>query len=206
MASSPDNRKSSETRDSSRTARAEDATNAATDEAREAGERGAEAAAEATRSAGNVVRHAAYQGREALTDGMQRAAEATAPLAEIGFGEGRKVIEASAHITDLLREASDETAEDVQALTMTYAQVGHGMLRMQHAWLNSMQRSMARARRQPQDLLRCRTVTEMAEVQRDLYMDGVAFMLESSTTLLRLAGEIVQGAASPLEARAQARN
>jgi hypothetical protein len=45
-------------------------------------------------------------------------------------------------------------------------------------------------------------MTEFAEVQRDLFTDGVAFMVDASTALLRLAGEVVQSAAEPLEGRA----
>jgi hypothetical protein len=121
----------------------------------------------------------------------------------VGFDKGRRLLETSVHLTEVYREATSGTTGDVQALTLTYSQLGQGWLRMQHAYLDVVQKSLSHAKRQPRDLLRCKSVTELAEVQRDLYMDGVAFMLESSTALLRLAGEIVQGAAEPLEARGQ---
>jgi hypothetical protein len=172
-------------------------------ETRAAGERSAEAASQAGSAATGVAQQAARDGKETFARGMRAVAETAAPLADASFHEERRLIETSARVTDLFKEATSETAEDVQALTATYAQLGQGMLRMQHAYFNTVLHAMARARRQPKDLLRCRSVTEVAEVQRDMYMDGVAFMMESSTTLIRLAGEVVQGAARPLEGRAR---
>jgi hypothetical protein len=204
MASATETRKGSDTRDTeSRVHKIGDAANHATDEARNIGERGTEAAAEATRTAINVGQHAADQGRETVSRGMRTVADASAPLAEMSYGQGRRFVETSARVSNLYREAGEETAGDVQALNTTYSQLGQGMMRMQHAYFDVMQQALARAKRQPQDLLRCKSVTEFAEVQRDLYTDSVAFMLESSTTLMRLAGEIVQGASGPLEARAR---
>jgi hypothetical protein len=204
MASATETRKGSDTRDTeSRVHKIGDAANHATDEARDIGERGTEAAAEATRTAIHVGQHAADQGRETVSRGMRMIADASAPLAEMSYGQGRRFVETSARVSNLYREAGDETAGDVQALTTTYSQLGQGMMRMQHAYFSVMQQSLSRAKHQPQDLLRCKSVTEFVEVQRDLYTDSVAFMLESSTTLMRLAGEIVQGATGPLEARAR---
>jgi hypothetical protein len=204
MASATETRKESDIREAeSRVHKIGDAANHATDQARNIGERGTEAAAEATRTAANVGQHAADQGQETISRGMRTMADASAPLVERSYGRGRRFVETSARVSDLYREAGEETAGDVQALNTTYSQLGQGMMRMQHAYFSALQQSLARAKRQPQDLLRCKSVVEFAEVQRDLYKDGVAFMLESSTTLMRLAGQIVQGATGPLEARAR---
>jgi Phasin protein len=202
MASAPETRKASDTRETeSRIHKIGDAANNATDEASNIGKRGTEVAEEATKTATDVAQHVADKGRETISAGMRTMADASASLVDIGYGRGRRFVEASARVTDFYREAGEETAADVQALTTTYSQLGQGLMRMQHAYFNAMQQSLARAKRRPQDLLRCKSVTEFAEVQRDLYTDNVAFMLQSSTTLMRLAGEIVQNVAGPLEAR-----
>jgi hypothetical protein len=202
MASAPETRKTSDTRETeSRIHQIGDAATNATDEASNISKRGTEAAAEAARTATNVAQHAVDQGRETISTGMRAMADASVPLAEVSYGQGRRFVEASARVTDLYREASDQTAADVQALSTTYSQLGQGMMRMQHAYFDVMQQWLARAKRRPQDLLRSKSLPEFAEVQRDLYTDSVAFMLESSTTLMRLAGEIARNAAGPLEAR-----
>jgi hypothetical protein len=204
MATSTDTRKPNDTREpETRIRKFGDAADRATDEAQEMGEKGAGLTAQAVNTAAGVAGRAAEQGRETLGRGLRTVAEASIPLAEKSFGEGRRMVEASAHVADVYSKAANDTAEDMQALVASYAQLGQGLQRMQTAYFDLMQRSLARAKRQPQDLLRCKSPVEFAEVQKDLFTDGVAFMMESSTTLLRLAGQVVQGAAGPLEARAR---
>jgi hypothetical protein len=68
-----------------------------------------------------------------------------------------------------------------------------------------LDRAVDRATHKPQDLLRCKTLEEFAEVQRDLYLDAVNHALESSTTLLtllQLAAQTAQQAMRPLHGRA----
>jgi prophage DNA circulation protein len=205
MASASDPRRSGESRETASAAPATKPANQPAEAGRAAIERGTDAAANAARGSSTAAVQFASQERNAAETGVRQMAEATSPAADASFNEGRRLIEASVRITDLYREASDDTAEDVQALTTSYAQLGQGLLRMQHAYFDVLHQALNRARRQPQDLLRCRSFADFAEVQRDLYKDGVAFMLESSTTLMRLAGEVVQVAARPLETRAQVR-
>lgn len=203
MATTSDTRKATDTREpETRIRKIGEAADRATDQVQDMGEKGAQIAAEATDTAAGVARRAAEQGRETLGRGLRTMAGAGLPLAEQGYGQGRRLVETSARVADLYRKAADETAGDVQALVASYSQLGQGLQRMQTAYFDVVQRSLARARRQPQDLLRCKSPVEFAEVQKDLFTDGVAFMMESSTTLLRLAGEVVQSAAGPLEARA----
>lgn len=197
MASAHETRKATD----SRSGKDGETATEATGEIRKIGERSLDAAEDATKTAANTAQEAASQGRETMAKGMRTMADASAPLVEASYGEGRRLVETSAHITDLYRDATSRTAEDMQALTTTYSHLGLGLVRMQQAYLNALQQSFARARRQPHDLLRCKSMTEFAEVQRDLYTDGVAFMVDSSTALLRLAGEVVQSAAEPLEGR-----
>ena len=54
------------------------------------------------------------------------------------------------------------------------------------------------AAHKPQDLLRCKTMVEVAEVQRDLYLDAINYAFESTSRLLDLAGRTAQDAVRPL--------
>ena len=53
-------------------------------------------------------------------------------------------------------------------LFSSWMAMGRGLQQMQHACLEIFDQSMENAVHKPQDLLRCKTVVEVAEVQRDL--------------------------------------
>jgi hypothetical protein len=46
--------------------------------------------------------------------------------------------------------------------------------------------------------LRCKNATEVAEMQRDLYLDAINHAFESTSRLLDLAGRTAQDAVRPL--------
>jgi hypothetical protein len=103
---------------------------------------------------------------------------------------------------DLYREAGGTTAENVQALFAACMILGRGAQQLQHACVELLDRVVDRATHRPQDLLRCKTLEEVAAVQRDLYLDAVNHALASSATLLQLAAQTAQQAMRPLQARA----
>ena len=78
---------------------------------------------------------------------------------------------------------------------------GRGLQSMQHAWLEMMDHTMEHAAHKPQDLLRCKNMVELAEVQRDLYLDAINHAFESTSRLLDIAGRTAQDAVRPLHAR-----
>jgi hypothetical protein len=57
---------------------------------------------------------------------------------------------------------------------------------------------MESAAHKPQDLLRCKNMVELAEVQRDLYLDAINHAFESTSRLLEMAGRTAQDAVRPL--------
>jgi hypothetical protein len=76
--------------------------------------------------------------------------------------------------------------------------MGRGLQSMQHAWLEMLDHSIENAAHKPQDLLRCKNMIELAEVQRDLYIDAINYAFESTGRLLDLAGRTAQDAVRPL--------
>ena len=144
----------------------------------------------------------AEQGREVMLLGVRAAAGMNGRLADAGYGRGYRVLGAAARALQVWQEAGETTAENVHALFASYLTVGRGLQQMQHACLDLLDRAVDRATHKPQDLLRCKTLEEFAEVQRDLYLDAVNHALESSTTLLQLAAQTSQQAMRPLHARA----
>lgn len=154
---------------------------------------------------GRMVKSAPRRGENLLSRDFESLNDVSDSLTEAGYGEGRWWLETSLRVADLCREARAATAADVQALTATYSHLGVGFTRIHNAFLDLVQKSLDRAKRQPEDLLRCRSVAEVAEIQRDLYQSGVEFMLEMSTTVVHLGQDTARDAARPLEARANAR-
>lgn len=174
-----------------------------TEDAREMGHRSADAVAETTEAMVDVTRHAASRSQEAMRLGLRAVAGAHRPLAEATYGQSQRMLQTGARISDLYREAAESTAEDMQALIASYSQLGRGMQRFQHACLDLMHRSVERTASKQRDLLRAGSPEEFAEIQRDLYLDTVDSLFETSTTLLQLAGRIAQDAVRPLQGRSR---
>jgi hypothetical protein len=202
MTPASETKKGSEPRD----AVARDIQESANQTAREAGEFGG-AAAEAIKQTADITQRAADQGREAVMSGLRAMAGAQGPLADASYTQGRQFLETSAGVTNVYRETTESTAEDVQALVSSYAHFGLGLQQMQHAYFDLLHRSLEhatkRGARRPQDLLRCSSLLEFAEVQRDLYRDSIRITLEASTTMFRLGSQVAQNALQPLDSRAR---
>lgn len=170
----------------------------AADRARQTGQSITETVAETANAATNLSSKAAEQSREVLMMGMRTAAGVGGRVADINFGRGHHLMSSAAHAMDIYREASERSADRVQALFSSAMSFGRGLQQMQHAWLEMMDHTMEHAAHKPQDLLRCKNLVELAEVQRDLYLDTINYAFESTSRLLDLAGRTAQDAVRPL--------
>jgi hypothetical protein len=177
-------------------------------DARNIGERTAEAAARTADTVADVTRdmtqRVADQGREAVRLGLRAVAGAQAPLADVSYDRSRRLVETTARVTDIYHDAAQRTADDVQALVGSFTSLGRGLQQYQHAYLDVLNRSLESVSRKQQDLFRANSPVELAEVQRDIYLDAVNNMLTGSTMLLQIAGQIAQEAVKPLQERARA--
>ena len=171
----------------------------ATDRAKEVGESITETVAETANAATNMSSKAAEQSREVMLMGMRTAAGVGSKVADINFGRSHHLMSSAAHAMDIYRDASERSAERVQALFSSAMSMGRGLQSMQHAWLEMVDHTMEHAAHKPQDLLRCKNIVEVAEVQRDLYLDALTHAFESTTRLLELAGRTAQEAVRPLQ-------
>lgn len=143
----------------------------------------------------------ADQGREVLMMGVRTAAGVGSRVADVNYGRGQQLMSSAAQAIDVYRDASERSAERVQALFSSVTAMGRGLQTMQHAWLEMLGHSMDTATHKPQDLLRCKNMVELAEVQRDLYVGAVNHAVESTTRLLELAGATARDAARPLQSQ-----
>ena len=159
----------------------------------------AETMAETANAATDMSSKAAEQGRDVMMMGMRTAAGVGGRVGDIGFGRGHRLMTSAARAMDVYRDATERSAERVQGLFASAMVMGRGLQHMQHAWLEMMDHSMEHASHKPQDLLRCNNLVEVAEVQRDLYVDAVNHAFESTSRLLEMAGRTVQDAVRPLQ-------
>jgi hypothetical protein len=158
-----------------------------------------ETIAETADAAASMSTKAAAESREVLMFGMRAVAGVGGRVADISFGRGHHLMSSTAHVMTVYRDASERSAEQVQALLSSAMSLGRGLQRVQHAWLEMADHAMATAAHKPQDLLRCNNIVELAEVQRDLYLGAVNHAFEATSRLLDLAGRTVQEAVRPLQ-------
>jgi Phasin protein len=139
------------------------------------------------------------QSREAIMAGVHTAAGVGSNLADISFGRGHDVLSAATHMMDIYRDASERTTGGVQALFSSWMAIGRGLQQMQQAWLGILDHTVENTGHKPQDILRCKNMIEVAEVQRDLCVGAVNHALESSSRLIELMNQTAQNAARPLQ-------
>jgi hypothetical protein len=178
---------------------AKTATRAAKDAATHAAETARDTTDKITDTTTDTMQKAADGGREMMLMGMHAAADMGQRLGDISYGRGHRILSSMTQAVDIYRDASERSAGNLQSLFSSWLTISRGAQQMQHAWLEMIDHALSRAAHKPQDLLRCRDLVELAEAQRDLYIDTVNQAVGSSTHMLQLAGRAVQEAARPLE-------
>ena len=169
------------------------------DELEDTGESVADAGTHTTAAAVGAGQRAAERGGEILLTGARTAASVNGRIADAGYESGQRLLGSAVRAFDIYREAGETSAHHVHALFDSWLSLGRGIQQIQHAALQLFDRAVGQARHKPQDLLRVRSLEELAEVQRDLYLDAVNYAFESSTRVLELATSGAQEAIRPLQ-------
>lgn len=177
---------------------AQTAQNAA-DRGKQATEGFVETMNETVHAATNMSSKAAEQGRSALMMGVRTAAYVGSRMADINYDRRHQVLTDAVHAMDVYRDVAERSAGKVQSLFSSFMTMGRGVQQMQHAWLEMLNQTLENAAHKPQDLLRCKSLVEVAEVQRDLYIDAVNHTFQASSRLLEMAGHSAQEAVRPLQ-------
>jgi len=162
---------------------------------------GTDAAKEEIAETVGAARDTIDQSHDVARMGLRAAAEVQGQIADLGHDQGRRGLHTATRVADIYRETTESTAGDVHALFLAFSHFGRGVQQMQYAWFDLLEKSMDQARRRPQDLMRCGSAIEVAEAQRDLYRDGVSYMLDATTTLFDLMGRTAKQAHGSLDAR-----
>ena len=183
--------------------RTEDVLNRTADEAHDIGISVADTVARTADAAVDITQRVAEQGREVIWLGVRAAAGVNTRLADVSYGRGHRVLGQATRAAEIYRQASEGTAENVQALFASWMSMVRGANELHHAWLEMLDRATENGARKPQDLLRCKSLEEMAEMQRELYLGSVNHAMEATSMLLQIAGRVTQDAMRPLQSRTQ---
>lgn len=154
----------------------------------------------------DITQRVADQGREVMWLGMRAAAGMNGRLADVSYGNSHRLLQQAARVADIYGHASEAAADNLRALFASCLSLGHGMQQMQHVWLNMLDRSVNEAVHKPQDLLRCKSLVEFANTQRELYVDAIDSAMDASAALLQTAERAARSAMGPLQGRARGTN
>jgi hypothetical protein len=168
------------------------------DHPKEASHLTAETVAEAVDTAAAMSSKAVEEARGAMMAGVRTVATG-GHVADISFDRGHNLLASATHTMDIYRDASERSADGIQALFSSWMAMGRGLQQMQRACLEIFDQSMEHAVHRPRDLLRCKTIVEVAEVHRDLYVDAVSQAITSSSRLLEMVNHTARDAMRPLQ-------
>jgi CBS domain-containing protein len=138
----------------------------------------------------------ANRGFEAATEGQRR-------LLGNGAEQAGRMGDLMAQAANILSGTAQETSGDVQALMMSTRAAAQRMQDAQRAWLEFLTRNVQASARLPQDLIRCRSVQDLAEVQSRFVRESVSVLIDGSAEILRATGRAAEDALRPLEERHQ---
>jgi hypothetical protein len=103
-------------------------------------------------------------------------------------------------VADTYREATDRTADKVQALTDSCMNVGRGLQNWQQECLAQFRRSAEHLSAKQQDFSRRRS-EELVKVQRDLYVGVIDSLLRANAVFFDAATKNAQDTATSLQER-----
>jgi hypothetical protein len=168
------------------------------DRARDIQNTAAQQTADSAEAAADMSSKVVDHGRDLMLMGARTAADVSGRIADMGYGRGHHLLASSVQVMDVYRDATERSADRLQAMFASYLTLGRSVQQMQHAWLEMVDQKLEHANHKPQDLLRCSNVVEFAEVQRDLYLDAISHAFDSSSRLFEMAGRALQDAVRPM--------
>jgi hypothetical protein len=133
----------------------------------------------------------------------QKMADNQRRLADSIAEQSGRTLESVAQASEIYRDATGATTEDMTALLSSYSVMAKGLQDIQRAWIDALQRSLRTGAKAPQSMLGCTSFSDVAATHRELIRESMDAWLEGNARMLRLAGKIAEDAARPIEMRAR---
>jgi Phasin protein len=167
----------------------------------EAGEPMADTAMRASATTSNAARLAGELGWGAVLRGMRSLTEVQAHFAEASLDQGRRALDIALRVADTYRDATERTADRVQALTESCTNVGRGLQDWQQECFAQLRRSAEHLSAGQMDFSRCRSPAEFMKIQRDIYLGTINHLLQANAAIFDVASKTAQDTATSLQGR-----
>jgi hypothetical protein len=178
------------------------------------GTRAAASGRQALQEAGQQTEHAVNEGVHADSETLHEVSRIGAEVVERGFGEAsqnqeriaQQMADQGQHLFREVAEAgaayaqtAEATITELQSLVSATRAASAGFVDAQRIWAGWYSRALQFGTRLPQDLLRCRTIHDVASVQSAWAHDSLTGLIEASTEILRTTREAADRSLRPLE-------
>ena len=173
-------------------------------EVRKLAAKAAQAAESGSGIALDASRRAAEEAGENAALGMKAMRDMQASFAEATLERTQRMMDIAAEVAAVYRDASQRTADDVQALMSSFHSIGGGVQQWQRAYLDWMAQSFERLTQKGQELARATSPLQLAEVQRDMLLGTLEGVVTANSHLLQLAAQTAQESVRTLQDRARA--
>lgn len=166
--------------------------------------------------AGDTGEHAAEAGRQAAERGAEtsarlaeRSMESATRAAERGMGQ---VADFGRHQTDQMRSLMGASArvysdlgsrDNVDALMQSSVRLAKGVQDMSWEMMQYTQQSMQMGLKAANQMMTCRSIEDMLNVQRNWMRESVDTFLQESARLLEMSSSVATDAVNPLNDRLQ---
>jgi hypothetical protein len=159
--------------------------------------------AASTRQSDDTTRTQAQRNGGPEREAAHKMAESQRRLADTLTEQSGRALESVAQASEIYRDATGATTEDVTALLSSYSVVAKGFQEIHRAWIDALQKSFQTSAKAPQTMLRCTSFSEIAQAHRDLMRENMDTLLAGNAQIWRIAGKIAEDAARPIESRAR---
>lgn len=154
----------------------------------------------------------AERAAETAQEESEKATRAGARMASAAASQAREI---GTQQTDAMRALMGNTAQvyreiatdgDMDAILQSGARLAKGMQDVGWEMMQFSQNSLRMQIKAANELMTCRSVEDMVQVQRDLMRESVDTLLNESARLLEISSNVATEALSPLNQRGQARH
>jgi CBS domain-containing protein len=143
----------------------------------------------------NRSMHAAAAGAEATRRNLNAGAEALRQAGESATDQARRWTGSAAEAASAAGAGARSAAAEMQALMrMPGAAIG-GLHEISQTWFEVLGQALEANARFSQNLVHCRTLQDVVEVQSRFVRESLAGLREGSAEMLRAAGRLAEGAA-----------
>jgi methyl-accepting chemotaxis protein len=155
------------------------------------------------RAAADGMRGVAERGTDIARQGGEAAAQSSQRLAESVLSQAQQTSRSVMEAARTYGEMAHQAVEGMQALAGSTRISAEGARQVQQTWLALLNNTVRRSTETSQQLLRCSSPLQVAEVQRRFVDESLHEWFDRSAEMLRLSTRLLEAAAKPIEESAR---